>query len=221
MLKVAAMRYPLNVGCALLLLSGMMDNPAKAAPASDTGGALEEIVVTAEKREETVDKVPISISVFNRDAMEQRNIQDIGDVAAISPGIDYQNTGTTTAIAIRGISSGIVGYSTTGIYIDDVPLRIRLVVGLIPGTYSPPEVFDLDRVEVLRGPQGTLFGAGAEGGIIRFIQPQPSLTEFSGYTRAGVATTDNGGLSYETGVAFGGPIVEDELGFRVSAWHRR
>src|SRR6266481_2501279 len=79
--------------CVLLALSGMMANPAKAVVATDTGGALEEIVVTAEKREETVGKVPISISVFNRDAMEQRNIQDIGDIAAISPGIDYQNTG--------------------------------------------------------------------------------------------------------------------------------
>jgi iron complex outermembrane receptor protein len=209
------------VPCVLLALSGMMVNPVKAVVATDTGGALEEIVVTAEKREETVGKVPISISVFNRDAMEQRNIQDIGDIAAISPGIDFQNTGTTTAIAIRGISSGIVGYSTTGIYIDDVPVQIRLDGGIIPGTNTTPEVFDLDRVEVLRGPQGTLFGAGAEGGIIRFIQPQPSLTEFSGNARAGVAGTDNGGLSYETGVAFGGPIIQDELGFRISAWHRR
>jgi iron complex outermembrane recepter protein len=224
MLKVVGMRYPLigvNLACALLALTGTRINPAKAAVATDTGGALEEIVVTAEKREESVGKVPISISVFNRDAMEQRNIQDIGDIAAISPGIDYQNTGTTTAIAIRGISSGIVGYSTTGIYIDDVPVQIRLDGGIIPGTNTTPEVFDLDRVEVLRGPQGTLFGAGAEGGIIRFIQPQPSLTEFSGNARAGFAATDNGGLSYETGVAFGGPIIQDELGFRVSAWHRR
>lgn len=231
MLTVVMMRYPLItvarwrygaiVPCALLALSGMMAAPAKSSPAADTSGALEEIVVTAEKREETVGKVPISISVFNRDTMEQRNIQDIGDVAAISPGIDYQNQGTTTAIAIRGISSGIVGYSTTGIYIDDVPVQIRLDGGIIPGTNTTPEVFDLDRVEVLRGPQGTLFGAGAEGGIVRFIQPQPSLTEFSGNARAGVAATDNGGLSYETGVAFGGPIIQDELGFRVSAWHRR
>ena len=145
--------------------------------------------------------------------MEQRNIQDLGDVAAISPGIDYQNTGTTTAIAVRGISSGTIGYSTTGIYIDDVPVQIRLDGGIIPGTNTTPVVFDLDRVEVLRGPQGTLFGAGAEGGIIRFIQPQPSLTEFSGTARAGVATTDNGGPSYETGARSADRSSRMNLGF--------
>jgi iron complex outermembrane receptor protein len=207
--------------CAFLALSMVGVDSAKAVDAAATSSTLGEVIVTAEKREETVGKVPISISVLSRDALEQRNIQDLADVAAISPGIDFQDTGTTTAIAIRGISSGIVGYSTTGIYIDDVPVQIRLDGGTVPGTNTTPEVFDLDRVEVLRGPQGTLFGAGAEGGIVRFIQPQPSLTQFSGYARAGTSFTDNGDASYETGVAFGGPIIQDELGFRVSAWHRR
>jgi iron complex outermembrane recepter protein len=210
-----------TVVCVLLALPVMMVDCAKFVEAADTSGALEEIIVTAEKRPETVGKVPISISVFSRDAMEQQNIQNIADVAAISPGVDYQNEGTTSAISIRGISSGIVGYSTTGIYIDDVPVQIRLDGGVIPGTNTTPLVFDLDRVEVLRGPQGTLFGAGAEGGIVRLIQPQPSLTQSSGYARAGLATTDNGDPSYESGVAFGGPIIQDEIGFRVSVWHRR
>jgi iron complex outermembrane recepter protein len=66
-----------------------------------------------------------------------------------------------------------------------------------------------------------LYQAGAEGGTVRFIQPQPSLTDYSGYARAGVSTTANGAPSYETGVAFGGPIIQDELGFRISVWHRR
>ena len=145
----------------------------------------------------------------------------MADVAAVTPGVDFQNTGSTVALSIRGISSGISGYSTTGIYIDDVPVQIRLDNGIVPGTNTTPLVFDLDRVEVLKGPQGTLFGAGAEGGTIRFIQAQPSLTEYSGYARAGLATTDGGGPSYEFGAAFGGPIIQDELGFRVSAWHER
>jgi iron complex outermembrane recepter protein len=207
--------------CLLLASPLMAANAAESGQAADTSASLEEVVVTAEKREETIDKVPISVSVLSRDAMAQRNIQNIADVAAVSPGIDFQNTGSTTAIAIRGISSGTVGYSTTGIYIDDVPVQIRLDGGTIPGTNTSPLVFDLDRVEILRGPQGTLFGAGAEGGTIRFIQPEPSLTEYSGYTRAGASTTDGGSASYEMGAAFGGPIVPDELGFRVSVWHRR
>jgi iron complex outermembrane recepter protein len=187
----------------------------------ETGNELQEVLVTAEKREESLAKVPISVSVFSRDEMMQRQMVDMADVAAVTPGVDFQNTGSTIALSIRGISSGISGYSTTGIYIDDVPVQIRLDNGIIPGTNTTPLVFDLDRVEVLRGPQGTLFGAGTEGGAIRFIQPQPSLTQFNGYARAGLATTDNGGPSYEVGAAFGGPIVQDELGFRVSAYHRR
>jgi iron complex outermembrane recepter protein len=210
--------------CTGLLLLGPREGiSANAADATDESQKpqLDEIVVTAQKREETIDKVPISISVFNQAAMQQRNINDITDIAAVTPGIDYQNQGVVNSIAIRGVSSGIIGYSTTGIYIDDVPIQIRQDGGFVPTTNTEPKVFDLDRVEVLRGPQGTLFGAGAEGGAIRFIQPEPSLTEYSGYARAGAAVTDNGGPSYETGAAFGGPIIDDELGFRVSAWHRR
>jgi iron complex outermembrane receptor protein len=189
--------------------------------ASTSGEQLQEVVVTAEKREENLNKVPISVSVFGRDEMQERNIVSLADVAAVTPGVDFQNTGSTVALAIRGVSSGISGYSTTGIYIDDVPVQIRLDNGVVPGTNTTPLVFDLDRVEVLKGPQGTLFGAGAEGGTIRFIQPQPSLTVYSGYARAGLATTDGGGPSYEYGAAVGGPIIQDELGFRVSAWHDR
>ena len=137
----------------------------------------------------------------------------------ITPGVDYQLTGPKNLLSIRGIYSG-GGAATTAIYIDDVPVQVRVgIVGLVGATL--PAVFDLDRVEVLRGPQGTLFGSSAEGGAIRFITPEPSLDEYSGYSRADVGYTDDGAPSYEAGAAFGGPIVADELGFRVSAWHRR
>ncbi len=84
-----------------------------------------------------------------------------------------------------------------------------------------PAVFDLERVEVLRGPQGTLFGAGSEGGTVRYITPAPSLDAYSVYTHSEVSYTDHGAPSYEAGAAAGGPIVEDKLGFRISAWGRR
>jgi outer membrane receptor protein involved in Fe transport len=208
-------------------LAGAAVNEARAgssdAPASGQG-SLEEVIVTAEKLgAESVDKVPISIAVFNQAEMERKNIVSMADIAKVAPSVDYQNTGLNTnqnnsSVAIRGIYSN-AGYSTTAIYIDDVPIQVRFTVANEWNTI--PQVFDLDRVEVLRGPQGTLFGAGAEGGAIRFITPQPSLTKFSSYARAGAAMTDNGGPSYEAGFAFGGPLVDDKIGFRVSAWHRR
>jgi outer membrane receptor protein involved in Fe transport len=192
-----------------------------AALAADTAGGpeqLQEVVVTAQKRAEDVDRVPISIAVFDNASFDRLSIQNIADVANLSPGVDYQVTGPKNLLAIRGIYSG-GGAATTAIYIDDVPVQVRVgIVGLIGATL--PAVFDLDRVEVLRGPQGTLFGSSAEGGAIRFITPEPSLTQYSGYSRADIGYTDNGGPSVEAGAAFGGPIIDDHLGFRVSAWHR-
>jgi iron complex outermembrane receptor protein len=190
-----------------------------AADAGETSGQLQAIVVTAQKRVEDVERVPISVSVFDTASFDQFNIQDLADVANRAPGVDYQSTGPKNLLAIRGIFSG-GGAATTAIYLDDVPVQVRVgIVGLIGATL--PQVFDLDRVEVLRGPQGTLFGSSAEGGAIRFITPEPSLTQYSGYSRVDAGYTDQGDPSYEAGAAFGGPIVSDELGFRVSAWHRR
>jgi len=119
----------------------------------------------------------------------------------------------------RGIFSG--GNSpTTGIYIDETPIAVRqnLAAGF---SGSPrPDIFDLDRIEVLRGPQGTLFGSSAMGGVIRFITPQPNLESASGYAKAEFGYTDRGDPSYAVGVAYGAPIVEGVAGFRVSGWFR-
>ncbi len=104
-------------------------------------------------------------------------------------------------------------------YLDDVPIQVR-AIGFSAGTVFPV-LFDLERVEVLRGPQGTLFGSGSQGGTVRFIQPAPSLERYSVYARAEGAITPHADESYEGGVAVGGPIVEDKLGFRVSAFYRR
>ena len=209
--------------CTLISLAcGGVESARSGEPGNDTSGSeLQEIIVSAQKRDESINKVPISVEVFGREEMQQRNIKDLADVAAATPGVDYQNQGTFNDFAIRGISASISGASTTGIYLDDVPVAIRLDSGVVVATNTTPLVFDLDRVEVLRGPQGTLFGAGAEGGAIRFIQAQPSLTESSGYARTGAGTTDGGSASYEMGAAYGGPIIENVLGFRVSAWHGR
>src|SRR6185437_2500991 len=126
-----------------------------------------------------------------------------------------------SSISIRGVASS-AGQSTTGIYIDDTPIQVGATVP--SGNFSVdayPKLFDLERVEVLRGPQGTLFGSGSEGGTIRFITPQPSLTKSSLYVRSELSQTEYGDPSYEVGVAGGAPIIEDQLGFRGSIWTRR
>ena len=83
-----------------------------------------------------------------------------------------------------------------------------------------PKTFDLERVEVLRGPQGTLFGAGSEGGTVRYLMAEPNMTKASMYSRSEVSYTQGGTASYEAGVAGGAPIIDNTLGFRASIWYR-
>ena len=146
-------------------------------------GALQEVVVTATRREESLSKVPISVTALTQQSLDERGIKDFSEVARFTPGVNFDNSGTNN-ISIRGIS-GTGGAGTTGIYIDDTPIQMRALA------FSPdetlPKSFDLDRVEVLRGPQGTLFGAGSEGGTVRYITTQPSLTNTSIYARTEVS----------------------------------
>jgi outer membrane receptor protein involved in Fe transport len=175
-----------------------------------------EIVVTATRQDALLSKVPVSVSAFNQKALDLKGAKTIADVVRFTPGIQISDS--SNQISVRGISSD-AGAGTTGIYIDDTPIQIRNLG--FDSDDSLPAIFDLDRVEVLRGPQGTLFGAGSEGGTVRYITPQPGLEKFSTYDRAEISTTQHGGASYEIGSAIGGPIVEDKLGFRISAYHRR
>ena len=123
-------------------------------------------------------------------------------------------------ISIRGISSTVAA-STTGIYIDDTPIQLRIIGAGAAGFNTYPAIFDLERVEVLRGPQGTLFGSGSEGGTLRFITPKPSLDTYNVYARGEIGFIEDGGESYEGGIAVGGPISNGTLGFRLSGWQRR
>ena len=190
-------------------------------------GGLEEIVVTATRREERLQDVAISVSAFSQEKMDAQGLKNIDDLARLAPGVAFSRNGVGSSanyndenadLNIRGVDSA-AGTSTVAVYLDDTPIQSR---HLGFGTVNAfPALFDLERVEVLRGPQGTLFGASAEGGAVRFLTPSPSLAKFSGYDRAELSATSRGDPSYEAGVAAGGPIIENVLGFRLSASFRR
>jgi iron complex outermembrane recepter protein len=178
--------------------------------------ALEEITVTATRREESISRVPISITALSQEMLDQKGIKDFADVARYTPGVAF-DAGQTNQISIRGISSS-GGSGTTGIYIDDVPIQVRSL-----GFNSDDalvKLFDLDRVEVLRGPQGTLFGAGSEGGTVRYITTAPSLTKSSINAKVETSYTQGGSPNYEAGVAGGMPVIDGVFGVRFSAWFR-
>lgn len=200
-------------------LSVMLVLPAIGAGADAPGEqGLEEIVVTAQRRTERLQDVPISVLAMSQTTMDAQGTRSIDDVARLSPGISFtrgtvNNNFESSNISIRGIDSA-AGAATTGLYIDDTPIQSR---HLSFGTFSAyPALFDVERVEVLRGPQGTLFGAGSEGGTLRFITPEPDLKRSSLYLRAEGAGTQHGDPIYEAGVAGGAPIIDDRLAFRAS-----
>jgi len=205
----------------LVATSAQAQTSEQKSPAAEAQNTIEinEIVVTATRRTETLSKVPISVSAFSQKDLESRGAREFSDVVRLTPGLSLQKSPIGgNEISIRGISSS-AGASTTGIYIDETPIQARNL-GYAPST-AFPSLFDIERVEVLRGPQGTLFGAGSEGGTVRFIQTEPSLTDYSYRGRAEIATTRSGAASYEAGAAVGGPLIQDKLGFRVSAYYRR
>ena len=204
-----------TAACTLLLAAAPAARAADDAP----GGRLEEIVVTAQKRVESLDKVPMSVTAIDEQALEDQRVKAIDDVARLVPGLNLRSNsylGDPT-ISVRGISS-TAGSATTGIYIDETPIQTRN--NDITTSNAYPKVFDLQQVEVLRGPQGTLYGAGSEGGTVRFITPPPGLTQSDGFARAEFSATEGGDPSWEAGGAWGGPLIEGRLGIRASAWHR-
>ncbi len=205
----------LLVGAALPVSNTALSQADSAAP------PVEEIVVTATRQTETISRVPISISAYDQDSLDALHVRRVDDIARISPGLTFARSaggnGHQTNMAIRGISSTI-GAATTGVYINDTPVQVRMIGVTAAAAY--PLIFDLERVEVLRGPQGTLFGAGAQGGAVRFITPRPDLNEMQVYGRTELSSIEGGSANYEAGAALGLPLIENKLGMRVSGWYR-
>jgi outer membrane receptor protein involved in Fe transport len=228
-IRVRALLCGASVIVAWVTSSAALADPATTTatetPASAAGGSggLEEIVVTATRRAESAQNVPISIQAFGKDELNQGFIKSIDDISALTPGLQFAVpngfSSAFTTISIRGLNTN-TGPPTVGLYLDDTVISSRLSGTANQGNVYPV-VWDLDRVEVERGPQGTLFGAGSEAGTVRFITNQPSLTDFTGLARAELSGTEGGRLSYVTALAAGGPIIPDELGFRASVWNEQ
>ncbi len=193
-------------------------------PTPNPAGQLQEVTVTANRFEESIEKVPITMTAVTGAQLQELNIVDVDDVFKTAPDVLFYRTGagggSNSELVVRGINSSI-GAGTTGVYIDDTAVQLHRGGLSFTAQNGYPDIFDLDRVEILEGPQGTLFGTGAMGGAVRFITRQPSLNAYSLYAKAENSFTYAGDPSYGLGFAVGGPIVDDQLGFRFSADYHR
>ncbi len=171
---------------AIMVVAAGLALPVHAASGDGDVNSLEEVVVTANKRSEPLQSVPMSISAFSGATLERDGITNIQDFGNRIPNLTFQSedqsrTDLQTSVQIRGVS----GAGTTGFYIDDSPLLASL----------NPRVIELDRIEVLRGPQGTLYGARSMGGTIRYITHQPDLNDFEGQVHTAVSETHGGSFN--------------------------
>ena len=212
--KRAAAATTLLMTIGVLTVGANAVRAADTPPASETEApALEAITVTARKRDESLATVPVSITVFTGEALASYNIQSFNDYATKTPNISFSYGGGPTGIAdartveIRGITGqnlfGTAG--ATGFYIDDTP---------VPGSVDP-RVLDIDNIEVLKGPQGTLFGESSLGGNVRLITKRPNLDKDEFNVMADAGVTSGGGLDGGSSIVANFQLMPDKLALRA------
>ncbi|MHB8813739.1 MAG: TonB-dependent receptor plug domain-containing protein, partial [Steroidobacteraceae bacterium] len=197
---------------------GGVPNDANGSSGPANGAGLPEVIVTAEKRSQNLINVPASISVLTGTALTDQQITTADDLTRAVPGLSFAAGSTSAASAgvgseglvIRGIGSSAGLSATVGVYVDDVN-----VTQLSQAGNFSPMIFDLERVEVLRGPQGTVFGASAEGGTVRYITKQPNLNNFSGLASASVSHTEHGSFNTDDSLVLNIPLISNVLAIRV------
>jgi outer membrane receptor protein involved in Fe transport len=192
---------------------------AAAATAEDVPTRLGEVTVTAQKRLEALADIPMSISVIAGDALERQQADNFQDLISLVPGLSINtNTRGVTRITLRGINTGGVA-STVGVYVNDVPFGSSS--GLANGAILSGDfdTFDLARVEVLRGPQGTLYGASSLGGVIKYVANEPSLEGFEARIQ-GTAENVSGGDTGYAGAGVLNAALTDTIAIRASGYYR-
>src|SRR6185437_3916351 len=189
--KEKRVRQALAALCCCTALSGMVW--AEVAPPSQD---LQEIVVTAEKRDSTVQKTPISMTAISGADLQAQGVNGLTSVAQQVPGVSFKTSGPgQTEFEMRGLTSTGGESPTVGFYLNETALTPPAMAqnGKV---VIDPNLFDLNRIEILRGPQGTLYGAGSMGGTIKLVTNQPDLQRFGVNAQAVLSDTDGGGFNH-------------------------
>src|SRR5271167_2418620 len=210
-----------SILCGVLLAATSLSSrvsATEAAAAADTAAdtGLAEITVTAERFNSTVQSTPVSITALTGDQLSAAGITSMEDVIREVPGLSMRSAGPgLSEFEARGLASNGGAAPTVGFYLDEIPLSPP-AVSQSGKIVIDPDLYDLDRIEVLRGPQGTLYGSGSMGGTVKLVTNQPKLNTYEGSFQGTLSDTEggsgNGGGSFMLNIPFG-----DALALRVVA----
>ena len=173
---------------------------------------LEEVIVTASKRELTLQDLPVAITAFSTDTIQRKRLAEIDDYAKFVPGLSFaRREPSGTSVVFRGVASAGLqfgGIPSSSVYLDEQPLTA--------GGFNPdPRLIDIERVEALSGPQGTLFGASSQSGTLRIITNKPDASEFDSWIDVSASKVDKGDLGYDVSAMVNFPVTENELAIRL------
>ncbi len=193
--------------------------PAPAAAASDV--AMQTVYVTASRRREPAREVPMQVDRLSTVDLQQSGAKSLIDYLGAQPGVDVSTNGGPGmgTVSIRGVTTGDLTIATVGTYIDDVAYGSSSAFAAGSATALDMALLDLDHIEILRGPQGTLYGAGAMGGVLKYVTNEPDTSEFSGKAAIGASTTKGGGTSSTVNAVVNVPLKTDVAALRVAAFH--
>src|ERR1700742_246598 len=203
-------------------VAAILSSVAFAAHAADTdseanSGSLEEITVTAQRRSESMQNVPISMQAFTAETLQQLNVTTLDDYIKYLPNVTTANNGPgQNEVFMRGLSAGSQpsqGSASTGLW-PNVAIYLDNQSGQLPNRNLDIYAADLNRIEVLEGPQGTLYGAGAEAGVIRYITNEPKLDKVEANVKGGYSVTAHGDPNADLTAVLNLPIIENVLGVR-------
>ncbi len=200
------------------------DAAAQAAPVqvadADTA-PVDQIIVTAQRRSETIQNVPMTLQALTGATLSEYNITNFNDILKYTPNVTFASNGPAQgAIFMRGLSTGFAGGQSTGtiapfpnvaIYLDDQSMQF-------PARNADVYLADMERVEVLEGPQGTLFGGGAEAGVVRYITNKPKLDKWEGHIEGSFGGTDGGAANGSFNATVNIPVIKDTLAIRATIY---
>lgn len=179
----------------------------------------ETIVVTASRREQSLQDTPLAVTAIDPEELSRTGLNRLREVVEVSPGVHYSGGGLPNGntITMRGVAQ--TGRATTvGVYVDDVPIGSSNSFAAGPSLHYDAVQGDVERIELVRGPQGTLYGSSSMGGVVRYISRDPSTSDFEGNLRADLSETEEGDTNATYSARVGIPIVSDRLGLSIAGY---